>query len=93
VATGLGRSRCGWERAAQVSAGATLAEVAAFEAIAVAFKREDLGVVDEPVDHGGSGDVVAQDLTPRAEGLGRDDKNGAFIAAADEHEHELAAWG
>jgi hypothetical protein len=30
---------------------------------------EDLGVVDEPVDHGGGGDVFAEDLAPRAEGL------------------------
>ena len=31
-------------------------DVFAAQAVAVAFEAEDLGVVDEPVDHGGSGD-------------------------------------
>jgi hypothetical protein len=39
-------------------------EVAVFEAVRVAFQREDLGVVNEPVDHRGGGDVVAEDLSP-----------------------------
>ena len=39
-------------------------EVAVFEAVAVAFEGEDLGVVDEPVDHRGGGDFVAEDLAP-----------------------------
>ena len=39
-------------------------EVAVFEAVAVAFEGEDLGVVDEPVDHRGGDDVVAEDLAP-----------------------------
>ncbi len=39
-------------------------EVLAAEAVAVAFEGEDLGVVDEPVDHRGGGDVVAEDLAP-----------------------------
>ena len=41
-------------------------EVAVFEAVAVAFEAEDLGVVDEPVDHRGGDDVVAEDLAPGA---------------------------
>src|SRR3954447_13678238 len=54
-------------------------EVAVFEAVAVAFEGEDLGVVDEPVDHGGGDDVVAEDLAPRRERLvGRDDERGAL---------------
>ena len=44
-------------------------EVAVFEAVAVAFEGEDFGVVDEPVDHRGGGDLVAEDLAPRAERL------------------------
>ena len=42
-------------------------EVAVFEPVAIAFEGEDLGVVDEPVDHGGGGDLVAEDLAPAAE--------------------------
>ena len=42
-------------------------EVAVFEAVGVAFEGEDLGVVNEPVDHRGGGDVVAEDLAPGAE--------------------------
>jgi hypothetical protein len=59
-------------------------EVAVFEAVAVAFEAEDLGVVDEAVDHCGGGDLVAEDLAPGREGLvGGDDQGGAFVAAAD----------
>ena len=49
-------------RARSVVGGA--GEVAVFEAVGVAFEREDLGVVNEPVDHRGGGDVVAEDLAP-----------------------------
>src|SRR4051794_41849604 len=42
-------------------------EVAVFEAVGVAFEGEDLGVVDESVDHGGGGDGVAEKLSPRPE--------------------------
>jgi hypothetical protein len=52
-------------------------EVAVFEAVAVAFEGEDLGVVDEPVDHGGGDDVVVEDLAPRAEGLVADQVSGS----------------
>jgi len=37
-------------------------EVAVFEAVAVALEGEDLGVVDEAVDHRGGDDVVSEDL-------------------------------
>ena len=40
-------------------------EVLVAEAVAVAFEGDDLGVVEEPVDHGGGDDVVAEDLGPR----------------------------
>ena len=39
-------------------------EVAVPEPVAVALEAEDLGVVDEPVDHRGGGHVVAEDLAP-----------------------------
>src|SRR3954447_15888235 len=72
------------------SGGWWAGEVAVFEAVAVAFEGEDLGVVDQAVDHGGGDDVVAEDLAPGAEGLvGGDDQACAFIAARDEHEHEV----
>jgi hypothetical protein len=46
-----------------------------FEAVAVAFEGDDLGVVDEAVDHGCGDHVVAEDLAPAAEGLvGGDDQ-------------------
>jgi hypothetical protein len=70
--------------------GRQAGEIAVFEAVAVAFEREDLGVVDEAVDHGGGDDVVAEDLAPRREGLvASDDHARAFVAAGDEHEHEV----
>jgi hypothetical protein len=60
------------------------------EAVAVALEGEDLGVVDEPVDHCCGGGVVAEDLAPCAEGLvAGDDQACALVAAADEHEHEV----
>ncbi len=44
--------------------GGYAAEVAVFEPVAVAFEGDDFGVVDEPVDHGGGDDLVAEDLAP-----------------------------
>jgi hypothetical protein len=41
------------------------AEVFALEAVAVAFEREDLGVVDESVDRRDGGDLVAERSRPR----------------------------
>ncbi len=56
--------------------------------VAVAFEGEDLGVVDEAVDHRGGGDFVAEDLAPSAEGLLLVTITTRFVAARDEHEHE-----
>jgi hypothetical protein len=42
--------------------------------IGATLEGDDLGVVDEPVDHGGGDDVVAEDLAPARERLvGGDD--------------------
>jgi hypothetical protein len=41
------------------------AEVSVLEPVAVSLQGDDLGVVDEVVDHGGDG-VVAEDLAPAA---------------------------
>jgi hypothetical protein len=55
---------------------------------------DQFGVVDEAVDHGGRDGVVAQDLAPRRERLvGSDDQAGSFVAAHDEHEHEVRGLG
>jgi hypothetical protein len=40
------------------------AEVLVLEPVGVALEVEDLGVVDEPVDHGGGDDVVAEGFAP-----------------------------
>ncbi len=51
-------------------------------------------MVDEPVDHGGGDDVVAEDLAPPAEGfVGGDDQAGAFVAAGDELEEQVGGLG
>ena len=39
-------------------------EVAVFESVGVAFERDELGVMDEPVDHRDGGGVIAEDLAP-----------------------------
>jgi hypothetical protein len=44
-------------------------EVAVLRAVVVALEREDLGVVNEPVDHRGGGDLVAEDVAQAENGL------------------------
>ena len=46
--------------------GRCAGEVAVFEAVAIALEGEDLGVVDEAVDHG-CGDGVVAEISPQAE--------------------------
>jgi hypothetical protein len=70
------------------------AQVAVFESVAVALEADDLGVVDESVDHRGGDDVVAEDFAPAAEGfVGRDDQRGAFVAGGDELEEQVRGLG
>jgi hypothetical protein len=77
-----------------VVAAGNAAEVAVLEAVAVALEGDDFGVVDEPVDHGGGDDLVAEDLAPAAERLvAGDDERGAFVAAADELEEQVRGLG
>ena len=55
----------GWSCAVSVVAGGgDAAEVAVLEAVAVAFEADDVGVMDEAVDHGSGDGVVAEDLAP-----------------------------
>jgi hypothetical protein len=70
------------------------AEVSVFEPVGVAAEGDDFGVVDEPVDHGGGDDLVAEDFSPAAEWLvGGDDQAGAFVAAGDELEEQVGCLG
>src|SRR5215472_16389340 len=66
------------------------AEVVVLEPVAVAFEGDDVGVVDEAVDHGGGDGVVAEDFAPAAELLvAGDDQRCAFVAGADELEEQV----
>ena len=70
------------------------AEVAVAEAVAVAFQRDYVGVVDESVDHGGGDDVVAEHLSPASELLvGGDDQAGVLVAGGDELEEQVRRFG
>src|SRR6266508_375934 len=74
--------------------GGDAAEVSVFESVAVAFEGDDFGVVDQPVDHGGGDDVVAEDLAPAAEDfVAGDDQAGSFVAAGDELEEQVGGFG
>jgi hypothetical protein len=56
---------------------------------------DDLGVVDQPVDHGRGDHIVAEHLTPTAKRLvGADDQRGALIAGRDQREEQRGRlWG
>ncbi len=55
---------------------------------------DDVGVVDQPVDHRRGNDVVAEDLAPASEGfVAGDDEAGAFVAAGDELEEKVGGLG
>ncbi len=45
------------------------AELTVFESVGVAIYGDDLGVLDEAIDHGGDEGVVAEDFSPEAKGL------------------------
>jgi hypothetical protein len=66
------------------------AEVSVLEPVAVSFQCDDLGAVDEAVDHGGGDGVVAENLSPAAEWLvACDAEAGSFVAAAYELEEQV----
>lgn len=58
----------------------------ALEPVAVAFEHDDLGMVDETVDHSGDGNGVSEDLGPGREGLGTTRLGWSVRAGADEGE-------
>jgi hypothetical protein len=58
--------------------------------VGIAFEGDDFVVVDKPVDHRGSYDVVAEHVTPAAERLvGGDDQAGPLAAAGDQLEKQV----
>src|SRR6516165_8691538 len=66
--------RCSWF----VGRSGDAAEVSVFEPVGVAFEGDDVGVVDEPVDHRGGDDLIAEHFAPAAERLvAGDDERGA----------------
>ena len=59
-------------------------------AVGVAGEGEDLGVVDQAVDHRGRDDVVGEGLTPAPEGQVRSDHDRALLVAGrDELEEQV----
>ena len=56
-------------------------DAAVAEPVAGAFECDDVGVVDDAVDHGGGDDLVAEDAAPAAEGqVAGEDQAGVFVA-------------
>ncbi|MDQ1537848.1 MAG: hypothetical protein QOE58_2241 [Actinomycetota bacterium] len=60
----------------------------------VSLERDDLGVVDEAVDHRGGYDVVAEHFSPPAEDLvAGHDQRCPFVAGGDELEEQVGCFG
>jgi hypothetical protein len=69
-------------------------ELFAAQAVALAFHGEDFGVVEEPIDHGGGGHVVAEDLSQALNGLLEVTIIEArSVAVRDKAEHEVGGFG
>ena len=70
----------GWQRV----------DAAVLESVGAAFEGEDVGVVDDPVDHRGGDDLVAEHVAPAGEGqVAGEDERGVFVADADELEEQV----
>src|SRR5215204_4154674 len=83
--SGRRRRPAGWISAGRRAGGAPLAEAVAF-----ALERDDVGVVDEPVDEGGGDHGVAEDLAPGLKAaVAGDDDRAAFVAARDQREEQV----
>jgi hypothetical protein len=62
----------------------------AAEPVAGAFEGEDVGVVDDAVDHGGSDGLVAEDPAPAAERqVAGEDQRRVLVAGGDELEEQV----
>src|ERR671931_934836 len=65
-------------------------EAAFARAVALAFERDNGGVVAEPVDEGGGDHGVAEDLAPLLEAaVAADGDRASLVAAGDEREEEV----
>ena len=61
-----------------------------FEAIGLAVDGDDLGIVDEAVDHGDDAGGVGEDLVPVGEvAIGGDQGAFGLVSSADELEQEV----
>ena len=65
-------------------------DAAAAEPVAGAFEGEDVGVVDDAVDHGGGDGLVAEYCSPAGERqVGGQDERGVLVAGGDELEEQV----
>ena len=70
------------------------AQVTVLEPVGVALERDYLGVVDEPVDHRGGDDVVAEHLAPPAERLvAGHDQARSLVPGRDQLEEQVGGLG
>lgn len=60
------------------------------QAVAGAFEGDDVGVVDDAVDHRGGDDLVSEDAGPGAEWqVAGQDQRGVFVPGGDQLEEEV----
>ncbi len=60
------------------------------ESVGGAFEGDDVGVVDDAVDHRGGDDLVSEHAGPGTEGqVAGQDQRGVFIAGRDELEEQV----
>lgn len=65
-------------------------EASVAEPVDGAFQVEDVGVVDDAVDHGGGDGLVAEDAAPSAEGqVGGQNQRGVLVAGGDQLEEQV----
>jgi hypothetical protein len=65
-------------------------DAAVAESVAGAFEGDDVGVVDDAVDHGGGDDLISEDAGPGAERqIAGQDQGCVLVAGGDELEEEV----
>ena len=65
-------------------------DAAVAESVAGALQGEDVGVVDDAVDHRGGDDLVSEDAGPGAEWqVAGQDQRGVFVPGGDQLEEEV----
>src|ERR1700751_4089077 len=74
--------------------GGDAAEGSVFQPAGVAFEGDCLGGVDEPVDHRGGDDLIADDFSPEPERIvGGDDQQCTLVAGGDQLEEQVRCLG